>query len=771
MVVHFVVETPVKKFLEFLPRVSNIQAPIVDFSDVPEGKGNKESMYKPFKNAVDQSDVCPSFKLLNTSSREDPVVDIKPDVGLFPVSVGTKTATISRMEVFVEIKQRGQQDAFRSTVNSGVAVQQEAKEAKEGQPLLETSIASIKHRGQQIEYTNQIMTLQHRIHLFSISIIGHYARLICWDRAGACVSECFNYHDGSNNWIGEFLFRYANATPEQRGFDPNVKRATAKEVAALTKAVNVHLSKFDYHPHRRAELEKTADPSYPVYRVCVKDQSSNKVSQYIICRPFFEVSSLCSQATRGYLALPVCNRTKLVFFKDTWRPDIEGMLSEAEIYAILRGNEELLPLLPVVLACGDVLLSGGQVQCTKTQDSAEDNQWVHHSARLRKLTRHRVIQELAFPLHMVQNSKQLLGAVRNTLEVIKLAYHEFGILHRDISVGNVMLNMDFAGILNDWDHAIRANVTRQGHPYRTGTWQFMSIGILRNATKPHTIHDDIESAFWVFYYIALHHFKLSPESSKSSRLTIKIFDEKDVESGKDGRVIYSGGDIKSSSLTSGEINEVKFESVPITEALHQFAGIVADYRGLQEARLRGRKAAAAEAAYSEQVIEKVDGIIKIFNDIIDNKNTKWPENPNDAVEDQFPKTTVMEDHRRMTTDALHSFSVAHRGVGTSGHQFSKASGSGMLPPTSIPAGHGSTSSVGIAVPGGSTIASGFRASSRSNSKRRADDEGVDLEESGSKKRVKKLKKGKKEQKGKQGSSTPMRYFTRLQSRLGLKKED
>ncbi|KAI0089849.1 hypothetical protein BDY19DRAFT_88432, partial [Irpex rosettiformis] len=524
MVGYFVGEIPVKKFLEFLPRVNDIQAPIVDFGGVPEEKENENSMYNPFENAVDKSGVLPSeFKLLNTSSKKDHVAGIKPDFGIFPKAVNDKSATMSKMEVFIEIKPRRQEDAFRSTMNDGVAVQQEAKEAreareakdakeakegkegKEGQSLLGMSNLSIEHREQQIEYASQIMALQHRIHLFSISIIGHYARLIRWDRAGACVSERFNYHDGSNNWLGEFLFRYANATPEQRGFDPNVRKATARELTALSEAVDAHLSKFNYSLHQQAELKKTVDPSYPAYKICVKDQSSNleskKVTQYIICRPFFDIFSLCSQSTRGYLALSVSDKT-LVFFKDTWRADVEGMLSEAEVYAILRQNKELLPLLPVVLACGDALLSDGQVQCTKTQDCVEGTQWAHHTAWLRRLIRHRVVQKLAFPLHTVQNSKQLLEAICNILKVIKLAYHEFGILHRDISVGNVMLNMDFAGILNDWDHAIRANVARQGHPYRTGTWQFMSIGILRNATKPHTIHDDIESAFWVFYYIA-----------------------------------------------------------------------------------------------------------------------------------------------------------------------------------------------------------------------------------------------------------------------------
>lgn len=44
--------------------------------------------------------------------------------------------------------------------------------------------------------------------------------------------------------------------------------------------------------------------------------------------------------------------------------------------------------------------------------------------------------------------------------------HEAGILHRDISFNNIMLNENGEAIVNDWDHA--GNVKREpGKPHRT----------------------------------------------------------------------------------------------------------------------------------------------------------------------------------------------------------------------------------------------------------------------------------------------------------------
>ena len=252
--------------------------------------------------AVAKSGVLSSFNLFDTSSKKDAVGKIKPDLGLFAADVDEDTAksqSLSHMDVFVEIKPQACQDAFTSTMNQAAAVNDEIKQ----QSLLKMTDTSIKHRGQQIDYASQIMALQHRSHLFSISIIGHHARFIRWDRAGACVSECFDYRDTKSNWLGEFLFRYVHATPEERGFDPHVQRAKDEELEELATAVDDHLAKFDYPVHQRLDLQRTCDSSYPAYKISVKDKESKEEDEYIICRPFFEVPSLCSRATRGYLAV------------------------------------------------------------------------------------------------------------------------------------------------------------------------------------------------------------------------------------------------------------------------------------------------------------------------------------------------------------------------------------------------------------------------------------------------------------------------------------
>lgn len=87
------------------------------------------------------------------------------------------------------------------------------------------------------------------------------------------------------------------------------------------------------------------------------------------------------------------------------------------------------------------------------------------------------------------------------------ALYKVNILHRDISINNLMINTDrsnpsLLGFLIDLDHAIEISRESSGAAGRTGTRAFMSIGIL--AGEPHTFMDDLESFFWVLYWICIH---------------------------------------------------------------------------------------------------------------------------------------------------------------------------------------------------------------------------------------------------------------------------
>ncbi|KAF2174352.1 hypothetical protein K469DRAFT_614801, partial [Zopfia rhizophila CBS 207.26] len=79
------------------------------------------------------------------------------------------------------------------------------------------------------------------------------------------------------------------------------------------------------------------------------------------------------------------------------------------------------------------------------------------------------------------------------------------ILHRDISIGNIMLKMgEDDGFLIDLDLAIRLDRQRaSGAPSKTGTKVFMAIGTLYG-DEDHSFMHDLESFFWVLFWICVH---------------------------------------------------------------------------------------------------------------------------------------------------------------------------------------------------------------------------------------------------------------------------
>ncbi|KAM7218491.1 hypothetical protein V8F06_006095 [Rhypophila decipiens] len=76
-------------------------------------------------------------------------------------------------------------------------------------------------------------------------------------------------------------------------------------------------------------------------------------------------------------------------------------------------------------------------------------------------------------------------------------------LHRDISIGNLMISKDGGGFLIDLDLAVREQrVGASGAKRKTGTRAFMAIGALLG--EQHSFMHDLESFFWVLFWICIH---------------------------------------------------------------------------------------------------------------------------------------------------------------------------------------------------------------------------------------------------------------------------
>ncbi|KAG2740242.1 hypothetical protein P692DRAFT_20678748, partial [Suillus brevipes Sb2] len=84
----------------------------------------------------------------------------------------------------------------------------------------------------------------------------------------------------------------------------------------------------------------------------------------------------------------------------------------------------------------------------------------------------------------------------------KDAFELAKVLHRDLSVGNVVIYKG-KGYLIDWDLAKLVNINGPRQTTCTGTWQFMSAYLVEHKYAIHSVKDDLESSFYVVLWTTL----------------------------------------------------------------------------------------------------------------------------------------------------------------------------------------------------------------------------------------------------------------------------
>ncbi|KAK0470341.1 uncharacterized protein EV420DRAFT_108287 [Desarmillaria tabescens] len=230
--------------------------------------------------------------------------------------------------------------------------------------------------------------------------------------------------------------------------------------------------------------------------------------------------------------------------------------------------------------------------------------WARSHHRIRRLIGHFIVLVTrGRPLESFETAKQLVRCVADAMEAYQKAYELAGILHRDISVGNIMmtLNREYRrGLFIDWDHCVLVDrVCGSSRISRTGTWPFVSAYLLENPDVEHTFVDDRESALYVLVWVALRHLPHALFAG-SLKATLEIFDACVVESGQ--RDV--GGGAKQSALiadtfSSGIGLKVSGLEICLATLCEIFA---ARYKTVTNHRFKSAAQIAAELAWQKEAL-------------------------------------------------------------------------------------------------------------------------------------------------------------------------
>ena len=339
--------------------------------------------------------------------------------------------------------------------------------------------SGIHTHGQIAAYAGLAMSMSFRRHFFSILVLGRYARFIRWDRCGAIVTRRFDYTKHPL-LVFNFYLRFGQLTPLQRGFDPTVQPCKRSQIPKLVCDAFRHYHKSSWYGGTLSKRGQESPSFEGFLRITVKDDEVQDSTQvFFIPPPRYQRPSLfpfcCS--TRRSLACPLLIKNskkppEMCFLKDSWHEVSHRTPREAEIYRRLeKGGVKYVASMRL----------GGDVAGLET----ETQEWVRelspnsHSLRACKMVCHRIVLDtVARDLSTFSWCKVLLSCIADAVEgaffdlpllfslgvlivflsAVQQAY-SVGILHRDLSAGNIMIVKDkktkeWRGLLIDWDMCI-----------------------------------------------------------------------------------------------------------------------------------------------------------------------------------------------------------------------------------------------------------------------------------------------------------------------------
>ncbi|OSD00215.1 hypothetical protein PYCCODRAFT_1460318 [Trametes coccinea BRFM310] len=472
----------------------------------------ESAMYPDLMEKLNVSWLAPGYSFVETPSKPDKNASkLRVDGGMYPAADApeeNKNTDWSTIEVFIECKTDDTKgDPFDDSAVDGSAY------ADERRGVL----------GQMLTYSYSMLKAQHRTHLFNVIVFGSHARLSRLDRGGVVVTKKFNYKTEPEKLL-EFFWRLARLSPAQRGHDVSavpVVEGSDEYQLMRSRADNPRCDgKNALQEHARKAFKKSLE-SARWWKLRVDDESDPtgdpEPRYFLIGKPHFAAAKgLVGRATRCYVAIDVRDpQGPFVFLKDAWRVDHEGIRKEGEILGYL--NQQAVQNIPTRLCHGDVLPP--PYQRTISHEIWSE---VNSNTMPCPLKTHRhyrlVVKEVCLPMNDFKNAEELVWLMARCIEAHGNAYKE-GILHRDISAGNVLIYIneyvddkgelikERDGLLTDWELSkdVEEEPDRKSprQPDRTGTWQFLSARALAIPTKTIGVKDEMESFFHVLLYYAI----------------------------------------------------------------------------------------------------------------------------------------------------------------------------------------------------------------------------------------------------------------------------
>ncbi|EPT00613.1 hypothetical protein FOMPIDRAFT_1049643 [Fomitopsis schrenkii] len=346
------------------------------------------------------------------------------------------------------------------------------------------------------------MLAQGKLYAYIVGIYGRKARLYRFDRCGAVCSPLFNYTT-EPRILHDFLWRFVHPKFDGcvvLGDDPTVKRGTRADRSLVQELAKQYDPAYTY----------TAETKKAIRRVTVTQDDGGKAT-YLVYKLIHTDPHLLSRASTVWEAFALNGNGeatgKRVVIKEAWQ--YTSMPSEITFYHDLQeaaaasaesGTKPSLSGIVRLEGCNDLGAREVETFARGTPRPGYrtmrcEGSRVHERSFVRM-----VFGTIGTPLYRFKSTYEVACALRDAIEGHRQAY-QLGLIHRDISVGNVMMERKadgtVGGFIHDLDYAFswKRFLAAAGLPVDLETWERYVREEYRRVTQEKTA-SAAEDAEW-----------------------------------------------------------------------------------------------------------------------------------------------------------------------------------------------------------------------------------------------------------------------------------
>ncbi|KAI9802645.1 MAG: hypothetical protein M1825_002667 [Sarcosagium campestre] len=367
-------------------------------------------------------------------------------------------------------------------------------------------------------YAREIFYAQDRRFVLGFTICGSKMRIWEFDRLGGVASPPFDVHGDTRIFI-QVMVAFFFMTEQQLGIDPTIRMDNGQRVVEIIRDEQIEKIVLAKVIHRHHAIASRATTCWRAFRhgdeskaeLIVKDswqyqerpeeglllqEASEKGVQNISRYYYHETVQINSKDDdvlyniRGGLAK--ASARDAFEQDDTIRKEVADEASQASSQMEDRSRSRKRSLRSYKNP------PPAKKKLRSRQKSTADDKPTHNRIHRRVIT-----QDAGKSLYEATSLsafiRGLIGAINGHKSLLGV-----GILHRDISAGNIMLtDEEDDGFLIDLDFAVKLEAEKaSGAPSKVGTKVFMAIGALYG--EHHSFMHDLESFFWVMFWICIH---------------------------------------------------------------------------------------------------------------------------------------------------------------------------------------------------------------------------------------------------------------------------